>query len=109
MGKNMRDWILRLWRGEVSLVKAFWGYLFLGNVVFSIPLLVILIRFEKTGQPAHPLFTGSIFILSVFYFTVACVGVWRSASKYQGRKVWGILAKIMVAGSVARNILEFFK
>jgi hypothetical protein len=46
-GDAMPNWILRRWRGDVSLAKAFWGHLFLGSAIVVLPA-AILIQFDET-------------------------------------------------------------
>lgn len=95
-------------RGEFSLKKTFWLY---GNIYpFFISLIIILTllyfqenikdsiiqkKFMNISFAAKLIIIlqGFIFFL---YSTIATIGVWRSANKFEGSKLWKYLAKVLI-------------
>ena len=71
-----------LWEGEVPLFQAFWLYYFIG--VFVLKTLATII------QPLYGLFS----ILAVLWAGFMVRPIFMSAHKYEGEKIWSILAKI---------------
>lgn len=73
--------LIRLWNGQYSLAKAFWGFFILG----SIPLL-LLAAFAGMIFIEAPI-AHDIVVLSIYgsYRIIALVGVWRSANNYRQR------------------------
>jgi hypothetical protein len=104
-------WIGRLWRGEYSLVKAFWVFGILISVLWyfatkflSMGLLVRMLFIGFSGPSApNGLLGGSLFILAVMavltlgYQVLAGVGIWRSAATFPGKPSYAILARSAVA------------
>jgi hypothetical protein len=85
--------ILKIWRGEHSLFRAFWLYFYLcNNFVAAVAALLI-----QPLQLFHLLWVGKLFVLAAWaaYFVIASVGVWRSAATYPGPRVWAVLARIL--------------
>jgi gas vesicle protein len=85
-----RGFFGKLVNGDYGLAKTYWLYGGLvggiaGGIVSLIPELVQSI--------------GLFFILmlcgTAYHITIA-IGTWRAASKYQGSKIWAVLAKISV-------------
>ena len=70
----------KLWRGQHSLAKAFWGYLILGSFVaaFVTPFLALPLVLLDQRQAALPV----VFTAMIAYPLFAAVGAWRSANVY---------------------------
>ncbi|MBF6031496.1 hypothetical protein ICY20_27440 [Pseudomonas sp. P115] len=96
-----RNYIIRHWRGELSLARSFWVNEVLLSLVFLLamaPLYFLLLR--------HPPSPRGLLIMAVLFlsFTLAvatwqCVGVWRSASRHKqrgGKHVWVHLVRVLV-------------
>ena len=98
----------KLYKGEYSLGKSYW---FFGNIVpFFLFLIIILGIFIPANDPLAklrnidftPETTASLSItiimslLTLVYIIISTIGVWRSASKHEGKKHWAILAKITI-------------
>lgn len=107
------SYFARHWRGECSLVRAYWinGVLISFGASFATLFLSSLIQEVFTGDfspiPwAFFIFTlyGSILILGVWQ----TVGLWRSATNYQktSNKPWGGLAKFACVLGVVRTVVE---
>jgi hypothetical protein len=91
--KFLRD----IWRGEYSLAKVFWVY----NILVGVISGFILSLLEKTslnfGESNLPTALLIIFVgLSANYAFIVFIGIWRSANRFKGNLLWGILAKIHV-------------
>jgi hypothetical protein len=72
----------RLWRGELPLVQAFWGWLVLGGILVNgattaLNLILVTRDLALTG-----LIVG--YAISVPYNLLALLGVWRAAEGYSG-------------------------
>jgi hypothetical protein len=74
--------MLRLWRGELPLARAFWRWAVAGGVVVNLATTVLLLVLVMQGQTAAGLVIGHGIALP--YNLVAAVGVWRSAARYAG-------------------------
>ena len=88
-------------KGDVPLKISFWGiYIFGWNIVVGFSLSLILSRMGFEANTIH-IVVGPITVL-------LAVGVWNSAGKYKGKKIWSVLARIVVAiqsiGSITNAI-----
>jgi|TARA_B110000285_G_C14712948_1_gene418645 hypothetical protein len=98
----------KLIEGQFPLKKTFWLY---GNIYpFFISLIIILtlLYFQENIKDSivqqkfmNISFAAKIIIMlqGVIFFlysSIATVGVWRSADKYEGKKFWKYLAKISI-------------
>jgi hypothetical protein len=84
----------KLYWGEYTLRRSFWGFYLAGYLGVSALAGVISGFFIVIG--ARPL--GILFAAIVFgsYVFTATVGVWRSANKYPDTPWWPALAKFVV-------------
>jgi hypothetical protein len=100
------SYIARHWRGELSLPKSFWlnGFLIglISRVLFS--GLLTGSQFLGSVSVVVPVFLA-LQTLNLLVVVWILVGIWRAASNYAGRRLWAILAKIVVVigalGSIA--------
>ncbi len=77
-------------KGDVPLKISFWGiYIFGWNIVVSFVLGFILLRM------GFELNTSEIVMAPIT--VLLAVGVWNSAGKYKGKKIWSVLARIVLA------------
>ena len=87
----------KLWRGEFPLVTAYWvfGWLIGGSIrILSIILDRDLLHVSAL-EYGHVLLY-SFFAVAMAYNVLLWGGLWRSAAKYPGRKVWRVLVQITV-------------
>jgi len=96
----MMNLLKELWRGDVPLVKTYWIYGVVVSAVLSVLLRVL------WGMPAVNSVFALVWIATTVYGVFIAVAVWRSAGKYQGPKVWMILARVMAVMSILRTILN---
>jgi hypothetical protein len=74
-------WYRKLWRGEYSLGRSFWGFFVLGMVVGTILRLNPIFLFFPARLVFQPLFLA--------YQLIAGIGVWRSADAFAARRGGG--------------------
>jgi hypothetical protein len=90
----MGDLVARLWRGEVSLPRAFWEYAIvygtLANTITTIGM------FAAVAMDAPVWLAVAIHLLAAPYNVFVVVAVWRSARRYRGRHEWSLLARVGV-------------
>jgi hypothetical protein len=75
-----------LWRGDYSLPVTYWGFAQLGGLVLAVPQLGL--RVLQLNRVAD-----AIEGIALAYSVVVIVGIWRSAARYPGRRVWADLAR----------------
>ena len=97
---------INLWTGNVSLVKTFWLYYFVGGHVVSIPLYI---QSSLAPGAVLDLLVTLWMPIWVAYFVVMTVAVWRSATSYTGPKYWAILAKGMMIILTMRIAYQLIK
>jgi multisubunit Na+/H+ antiporter MnhB subunit len=104
-------WIGQLWRGEITLGKAFWMFGLLIPIVLSIAVkflsrvLMLFMLYLGFSGPSAPggLLTGTFIVivamaaLSLAYQMLAFVGIWRSAERYTGKLIYSVLARGAIA------------
>ena len=98
----------KLYKGDYPLGKSYWLF---GNVVpFVLFLIIILSIFIPANDPISKLrnidftpetntsliITIIMSLITIVYIFISTVGVWRSASKHEGKRHWAILAKITI-------------
>ena len=110
---NFKEGLKSFWNGEWSLLQTFWGYFIVGSFLLGLP---IIITEELVNLNEESYFMVLIFWTYFFFFLIfeicVCVATWRSASNYMkiksNKKIWSILAKLIVFLSVANNIYVIF-
>lgn len=80
--------ISKLWRGDYSLPITYWVFGVIGNIGLGIPMNLV-------SADGNPLLFYSLLTLVFIYSIVVAVGIWRSATKYQGLSLWKYLAKFV--------------
>jgi len=95
------DLFRRLWRGEVSLPVAYWGWGVLGNFFWS----GAFVMFTMNGPNRFAVF---LVLLSLAYSVFICVAIWRSADRYMGRRIWATLARLFASMGLLRTVAALF-
>lgn len=110
----MAETLYKLWRGEIPLRRTYWLYWFC--VAFSLGFIrgflegyyPWLSEFDGPGQPGSG--TVAFYLLTFLslqaWSAFMVVPLWRSASRYEGRRLWAVLAKV-VAVSNAIGVVIF--
>jgi|TARA_B110000285_G_scaffold196664_1_gene227796 hypothetical protein len=109
------------WLGNLTLSRSYW---FFGNILPSIFLAIIfLIISSFHEQPLEAFITnqflptaimGKIVVVSLcllffVYIFISIIAIWRSANRYEGRKLWKILAKVAIIISGFAYLKDFLK
>ena len=82
MAEESCNFIVRLYRGDVSLPVTFWVFYFvLCNVAYFIP------------------------VVNFIYWVFATLAVWNSAGKYEGLALWRVLCQIIAGISIIAIVL----
>jgi len=95
-----QNFLKSLWNGDEGLAKTYWIYgVVIGNIGFKALTIA-------GGETSNNLFLTAVFLNAV-YMTFILPCIWKSATKYEGSKIWSILAKILVVLG-AFNVLVLF-
>jgi hypothetical protein len=90
----MKQRIVDLWYGRVPLARIFWDYaIIVGSLVNLATTLAALAAFANGLPVALGLL---IHFLPIPYNLLMVVGVWRSAGKYRGARIWAALARMLI-------------
>ncbi len=100
--------IIRRWRGEIALWKAFWLFGVGGGLLLALPIFSTMMAL--TDVPDVPDDNTALIIVTALgfllvYLVWVFVGIWRSATGYQGDRVWAVCAKIAVGLETAKILL----
>lgn len=96
--------VMRIWRGEVPLAGVFWGYAILYGSLLNLVATGAALALMAAGLPIA--IGVALFFLPVVYSVVILVGVWRSADRFQGERIWADLAKLgVVAWAILATLL----
>jgi hypothetical protein len=79
------NFLKKFWSGDCPLVVTFWGG-FLAMISLSVALAMAL---GRDSEVLHGFLTFPI----AAYFLIS---IWRSAEKYQGKRIWKDLSLLMV-------------
>ena len=95
-----------LWRGALPLRLVFWVL----NVAVHAAVNAVLAALEWWGGQAYDeadafrgpldLFAVLVVVLYAVYAVIAWVGLWRSAGRYPGRRLWRGLARLAAIAGV---------
>ena len=88
----------RLWRGDLPLSHAFWGWAVLGGLVVNGVTTALLVTLIIADRPIAAVIAG--YVIPVPYNVVAAAAVWRSAEAYTGDRRWADLARIVAIGGL---------
>ena len=98
----------RHWRGEYSLARSYWvnGVVIFHvgiNMLILIVLGIVLAMFHGRTAVVLIVGLGEVALLCAAYVW-ALVGIWRAARKYQGFRLWSILARVAIVFGVLVSI-----
>jgi hypothetical protein len=112
--RAQRGYLVRHWRGELSLPVSYWINGALLGVIATLAIAVFTTLVVQQGLDAQPLpaLVGICAIwLGISLLTLwQSVGIWRSATRYRdaGDAPWGGIAKIVLALGVGSTLWHFF-
>ena len=87
-----KGFIKQLIDGDFGLAKTYWLYFVLGGIAVN---LLLMIPISSSSLGLIVVFT----LASIAYAIIVLTGVWNSASRYTGSKIWSVLAKIIVGAN----------
>ncbi len=83
--------VRRLWAGELPLATAFWSCAILWGTALNLLSTVAALALLAAGAPA--VLAVALAALPIPVNFLILVAVWRSASAYQGPRLWADLAR----------------
>jgi len=86
--------LVALWKGNVPLGQAFWGYAIVYGTIANVVATAAAITAVAASLP-DALAIG-LFLVPIPYILTAVIGVVRSADRYQGPPMWASMAKVAV-------------
>jgi hypothetical protein len=101
------------WRGDCSLARSYWGN---GVLIFHVGintlaiavLTAVVVGFK--GKTALVLIVGlGEVALIIAAYVWALVGIWRAARKYQGLRLWPILARAAIIFGILQSIVNLLQ
>ena len=90
--QTAKSFIKQLIDGDFGLAKTYWLYFILGGMAIN------LLLFFPMSSSSFGLIVVSM-LAAIVYVIVVLTGVWNSASRYTGSKIWSVLAKIIVGAN----------
>jgi hypothetical protein len=83
-----KNFFKKMMDGDFGLAKTFWLFGFVAGIAISVvtkPLIEVSIV------------AGMLFALvALVYQIMNMIGVWKAAGRYEGAKVWAVLAQIVI-------------
>ena len=92
------NFLLRLFRGDVSLPITYWLFGVIGNIPFHVAFTVYeynyagIVTAGSIGLQVGILLLSSI---AISYCAFISIAIWRSAGKYKGSILWSSLARLV--------------
>ena len=86
--------LVALWKGDVPLGQAFWGYAIVYGTIANVVATAAAIAAVAASLP-DALAIG-LFLVPIPYVLTAVIGVVRSADRYLGPPMWASMAKVAV-------------
>ena len=93
-GEKILNTLSKFWNGDVSLRKSFWGGM-LGVIVVNFIITYFFFRFVDLDKLEEQIIYLQYFQVPVVFFWWA--GLWKSADKHKGKKIWPTLTKAFIA------------
>jgi hypothetical protein len=84
--------VTALWRGEMPLPRAVWLYGVAGSLIFAFPVNLVTLGGGGAGGSAFLFYSFCLLV----YTGLVCVGMWKSASRYEGTWFFPFITKFSV-------------
>jgi cell division protein FtsB len=92
-----KNFITRLFNGDISLAVTYWVFgVIIGNVIFGTLYSVIDSKYIEIVAKIGTLPIIIFIVITFAYNFFVLIAIYRSAVKYDGNKIWSILARILV-------------
>jgi len=79
-------------QGNVKLLITFWVFLIGGHLLFE----TLIYNLTNDGIEKNLILIFLVLLSSIIYDLIIIIATWNSATKYLGKKIWKVLAKILV-------------
>ncbi|QIG47543.1 DUF4339 domain-containing protein [Nordella sp. HKS 07] len=106
------NYLIRHWRGQLSLVKSYWLNSFAVAGLLAVPIVIV----GAVGFSNYPRLISAIIIflwpMTLIGQLWLSVGIWRSAERYSSqhpRKYWGGIAKFLTSLAVLSTVTTFVR
>ena len=86
--------IRRIWCGDIALPRVFWIYGIVGAVTAKLFLNFAFYLLALSGFVSILYLIIILSVLAVAYQVLVSVGIWHSAGRYPGAKLWVVLARL---------------
>jgi len=106
------NFLLRHWRGELTLVQAYWGV----GLLVTVTAIAVGLLIGKIADPTHIGAQNHGILVTSFLFFICVmtlwqiVGVWRSAGNHirsTKRYFWATVARLVVVLAALRSVVDF--
>ena len=100
MAEENSNYLVRLYKGDISLVTTFWGYYTGVGIIFQFIIIFTSVILFSIYQSEHELpivlivLMGLQLVVLFIYYPFISIALYRSAKKYQGLALWRILAQV---------------
>ncbi len=92
---SVKKFFIDFYKGNLSLPLSFFGFGFLGTIIIgSLAALIF--------QHIAP-----VRLIVVPWQIYAIIGIWAAADKYKGKKIFSILAKLIMIWWIINNVVKF--
>jgi hypothetical protein len=99
-----------LTKGNYSLAMTYWVYGVLAGFVWSVAILSIVQTLDSEwSQDSIKTLYKFLYVAMTAYFCAVYVGIWKSADKFKGNKVWSVLAKFVVIITAIPIVINVIK
>jgi len=94
------NFLLKLKAGDYGLAKTYWLYGVIVNIAYRlIDLVVTKFSFELSIV---------LFFIMAIYTFFQIFGLWNAASRYEGLKIWAVIAKVLAVLGAMLYFLGLF-
>ena len=90
------NYIKKFWNGDISLVISYWVIGVILNVIVSFTMGFVVTFFLLLLDSSETSINIVLNLFIIAWVIFLTVGIWRSANKYQGKKIWANLTKIIL-------------
>ena len=96
--KKMEDNQDSFFSGGLGLAKTYWIFGFIGTFIIKMIMTAMIINGASVAL---------FILLGLGYSIPVWIAIWNSATKYNGFKLWSILAKVAVILGIVLSLAQF--
>ena len=90
----MKNFIIRLWQGDVGLSRTFWEFAIGYGTLINILTTALTFAVVAVNGPAW--LAVAIYVCNAPYTVFIAIAAWRSAGKYRGPEHWAGAARMAI-------------